>query len=157
FASNLDQMPLETYEDRFEHLAAFLTERLGDEDLAQVRRAYEAAREAHRDQLRDEGTPYIIHPVRVATLLVEELHNYSPHLICGALLHDVIEDSDITRKQIARMFGKHVARVVWLLTKFEDVSLPAYLAAIEAAAETGAPVVKLCDRLDNLRFLVHSP
>ena len=154
---NQDRMQPETYEDRFEHLAALLAERLGDADLALVRRAYEVARSAHEGQLRDEGTPYIIHPIRVATLLVEELHNYSTHLICAALLHDVIEDSDITRKQIARMFGKEVARVVWLLTKFEDVSLPAYLAAIEAAPETGSPIVKLCDRLDNLRFLIHSP
>src|SRR5215831_1944220 len=150
-------MQLETYEGRFEHLTALLTGRLAEQDLGQVRRAYEAARDAHEGQLRDEGTPYIIHPIRVASLLAEELHNYSTDLICAALLHDVIEDSDTTREQIAEMFGKRVARVVWLLTKFEDVSLPAYLAAIEAAPETGAPIVKLCDRLDNLRFLIHSP
>src|SRR5690242_20165150 len=99
-------MEVQSFEDRFEHLTALLAERLGEEDLGLVRRAYEVARAAHEGQLRDEGTPYIIHPIRVATLLVEELHNYSTHLICAALLHDVIEDSDITRKQIARMFGK---------------------------------------------------
>jgi len=122
-----------------------------------VHRAFNVAEAAHEGQLRDEGTPYILHPIRVATILVEELHNYSPVLICGALLHDVIEDSEITREQIKKMFGEKVARIVWLLTKFENVSLPAYLAAIEAAPQTGSPIVKLCDRLDNLRFLIHSP
>ncbi|HSE98350.1 MAG TPA: hypothetical protein VLD57_08815, partial [Blastocatellia bacterium] len=47
--------------------------------------------------------------------------------------------------------------IVWLLTKFEDMTLPDYLEAIEAASNTGATIVKLCDRLDNLRFLTHSP
>ena len=68
----------------------------------------------------------------------------------------MIEDSPTTREEIAALFGEDVARVVWLLTKFEDVSLADYLAAIEAAPETGAPIVKLCDRLDNLRFLGNS-
>ncbi|HEX8185166.1 MAG TPA: HD domain-containing protein, partial [Blastocatellia bacterium] len=47
--------------------------------------------------------------------------------------------------------------IVWLLTKYEEVSLPAYLKAIEEAADKGVLLVKLCDRLDNLRFLAHSP
>jgi len=69
----------------------------------------------------------------------------------------VIEDSPTTREQIAEMFDERIAKIVWLLTKYEHVPLPAYLAAIEAASDTGAPLVKLCDRLDNLRFLAHSP
>jgi GTP pyrophosphokinase len=98
-----------------------------------------------------------VHPVRVAVSLADELEIYSPQLICGALLHDVIEDSPATREDITEMFGEQIAHIVWLLTKLEDVSLPAYLQAIEEAAHTGAPLVKLCDRLDNLRFLAHSP
>jgi len=136
---------------------SLLADRLSTGDLSMVRNAFDVAETAHEGQLRDEGTPYILHPIRVATILVAELHKYSPTLVCGALLHDVIEDSEITREQIKKIFGEKVARIVWLLTKFENVSLPAYLAAIEAAPETGAPTVKLCDRLDNLRFLVHSP
>jgi (p)ppGpp synthase/HD superfamily hydrolase len=124
---------------------------------SQVQSAYQIAEKAHAGQLRDEGTPYIIHPLRVAVCLVDELEIYSPTLVCSALLHDVIEDSPTTREKIAALFGEDIARVVWLLTKFEDVSLADYLAAIEDAGETGAPIVKLCDRLDNLRFLGHSP
>jgi len=88
---------------------------------------------------------------------VDELSLFSPTLICSALLHDVIEDSDITRVDIARMFDEEIAEIVWLLTKLEEVSLADYLARIESAADTGAPVVKLCDRLDNLRSVAHTP
>ena len=146
-----------TYERTYEYLAERLQPHLADDELTQVRLAYEIAESAHEGQMRDEGTPYIVHPVRVAVSLVDELEIYSPRLVSSALLHDVIEDSPLTRHQIAEMFGEEIAQIVWLLTKFDDVSLPAYLAAIEAASDTGAAIVKLCDRLDNLRFLAHSP
>lgn len=145
------------YQEVYRRLAARLAAELSARDLAVVGRAFEVAREAHAGQRRDEGTPYIVHPVRVATALVNEVGVFTPRLICAALLHDVIEDSDTTREQIAEQFGEATAEVVWLLTKLEEVSLADYLAAIEAAGETGAPLVKLCDRLDNLRFLTCSP
>ena len=145
------------YERTYDYLAERLSGHLNDEELALVERAYKVAESAHAGQMRDEGTPYIVHPLRVAVSLADELAIYAPRLICAALMHDVIEDSPVTREEIAEMFGEEIAEVVWLLTKFDYVSLPAYLAAIEAAADTGAAVVKLCDRLDNLRFLAHSP
>ena len=145
------------YELNFEYLIERITAQLGAEQLAQVHRAYEVAYEAHAGQTRDEGTPYITHPIRVAVSLVDELNLFSPTLICSALLHDVIEDSDITREDIGQMFGEEIAEVVWLLTKLEEVRLSEYLARIEAAADTGAPLVKLCDRLDNLRSVTYTP
>ena len=152
------------YEPTYEHLAAKLTSHLNTGQLALVRRAYEVAEAVHATQMRDEGTPYIMHPLRVALLLVDELGINSPTLVCSALLHDVIEDSPdyyadgpVTRADIVAWFGEEIAEIVWLLSKFDDVTLPAYLAAIEAAAATGAPLVKLCDRLDNLRSLARSP
>jgi (p)ppGpp synthase/HD superfamily hydrolase len=145
------------YESTYEHLAERLLPHLNREELARVQHAYEVAEAAHRGQMRDEGTPYIVHPVRVALTLANELEIYAPRLICSALLHDVIEDSPTTRTEIAAMFDEEVAEIVWLLTKFDDVLLADYLATIEAAAATGASLVKLCDRLDNLRFLHHSP
>src|ERR1041384_1732864 len=78
-------------------------------------------------------------------------------LVGSALLHDVIEDSDVTRTDLSMMFDEQIAEIVWLLTKLEDVSLREYLARIEAAAETGAPIVKLCDRLDNMRSVLDTP
>jgi len=145
------------YELNVEYLIARLTPQLGEREVNEVRRAYELARQAHAGQTRDEGSPYIVHPVRVALSLVDELALFSPKLICSALLHDVIEDSDVTREDLARMFDDSIAEIVWLLTKLEEVSLRDYLARIEAAAHTGAPIVKLCDRLDNLRSVIDTP
>ncbi|SRR6266404_3440723 len=145
------------YELNFEYLLARLTGQIDEDGITSVRRAYEVAHAAHSGQTRDEGSPYIVHPVRVALSLVDELNLFSPSLICSALLHDVIEDSDVTRTDVARMFDEQIAEIVWLLTKFEDVSLREYLARIERAAETGAPLVKLCDRLDNMRSVVDTP
>jgi GTP diphosphokinase / guanosine-3',5'-bis(diphosphate) 3'-diphosphatase len=145
------------YTRNYDYLEEKLSLRLNSEELEQVRRAYELAEHAHTGQMRDEGTAYIVHPIRVAVSLVDELKIDSPTLICSALLHDVIEDSPISREEVAEMFNQEIAHIVWLLTKYEEVTLGDYLAAIEAAAETGAPIVKLCDRLDNLRFLGHSP
>lgn len=145
------------YDLNFEYLIARLTPQLDGQQVARVQRAYEVAQVAHSGQTRDEGAPYIVHPVRVAVSLVDELNLYSPTLVCSALLHDVIEDSDVTRDDIARGFDEEIAEIVWLLTKFEDVSLRDYLARIEAAAHTGAPIVKLCDRLDNMRSVIDTP
>ncbi|MBI3651880.1 MAG: HD domain-containing protein [Acidobacteria bacterium] len=145
------------YTRDYDYLEATLSHQLHHDDLRKVRHAYEVAEAAHAGQLRDEGTPYIVHPVRVAVSLVDELEIFSPQLICSALLHDVIEDSPITREEVAEWFDQEIAHLVWLLTKLDSVSLGDYLAAIEAAADSGAPLVKLCDRLDNLRFLSHSP
>jgi (p)ppGpp synthase/HD superfamily hydrolase len=141
----------------FEYLIDRVKPHIAAEQRARVFDAYEVAKQAHAGQTRDEGTPYIVHPVRVAVAVVDELNVYSPTLICSALLHDVIEDSDVTREDIGRMFGEEIAEVVWLLTKLEEVKLSEYLGRIETAAHTGAPLVKLCDRLDNLRSVVHTP
>ncbi|HJQ25231.1 MAG TPA: HD domain-containing protein [Blastocatellia bacterium] len=152
------------YECTYDELAAALAPHLQTDQLAVICRAYELAAAVHATQMRDEGTPYILHPLRVARALADELQIRRPALICAALLHDVIEDSPdyyahgpVTREDLAAEFGEEVAEVVWLLSKFADVTLPAYLAAIEEAAATGAPLVKLCDRLDNLRSIVRSP
>lgn len=149
--------PTMNYDLNFEYLIARLRPQLDEPQIATVQHAYEVAQVAHSGQTRDEGTPYIIHPVRVAVSLVDELNLYSPTLVCSALLHDVIEDSDVTREDIQRMFDEPIAEVVWLLTKLEEVSLREYLGRIEAAAHTGAPIVKLCDRLDNMRSVMDTP
>ena len=130
------------YELNFEYLIERVRPQLDTEQIAQVCHAYEVAHDAHAGQTRDEGIPYIVHPIRVAVSLVDELNLYSPTLICSALLHDVIEDCGITRGDIGRMFGDEIAEVVWLLTKLEAMRLSEYLARIEAAAHTGAPLVK---------------
>jgi guanosine-3',5'-bis(diphosphate) 3'-pyrophosphohydrolase len=150
-----------SYELNFEYLLSRLAPEVPAAGLDEVRRAYDVARKVHATQFRDEGSPYIVHPIRVAVSIIDELKLYSPKLVCSALLHDVIEDSPpddpVTRSHIAGWFDEEIAEIVWLLTKLEEVSLPEYLARIEAAAETGAAIVKLCDRLDNMRSVIHTP
>jgi GTP pyrophosphokinase len=145
------------YNRGFEHLLGLLRPHLEPDEMGRVLDAYELARVSHEGQMRDEGTPYILHPIRVATILSEELGLYSSELACAALLHDVIEDTGVTCEQVRAEFGDRVAQIVWLLTKLPEVSLAGYLAAIEEARELKAAIVKLCDRLDNLRFLMRSP
>lgn len=149
------------YELNFEYLLSRLAPNVDAQSLDQVQQAYELARSVHARQFRDEGAPYIVHPIRVAISIIDELKLYSPKLVCSALLHDVIEDSSddrpVTRGHIAGSFGEEIAEIVWLLTKLEHVGLRDYLNRIEAAEKTGAPIVKLCDRLDNLRSVIDSP
>lgn len=128
-----------------------------------VQRAYALARRVHADHTRDEGTPYILHPLRVALILAEECHISDPEVIAAALLHDVIEDSaSLTAAELEREFGARVARMVALLTR-ETVPPEhkaqrdeAYYARI-AAADADTRRLKCADRLDNLRHIHLSP
>lgn len=133
-----------------------------------VHRAYTLARRVHADHTRDEGTPYILHPLRVALIVAEECHISDPEIIAAALLHDVIEDSArtdrpaLTAAELEREFGARVARMVALLTKEtvppEHTSQrdEAYYARI-AAADADTRRLKCADRLDNLRHIHLSP
>src|SRR5512143_2649693 len=128
-------------------------------DLALIERAYAMAELSHAGQVRDEGAPFIEHPLRVGLILATELHRTDTALICAALLHDVVEDSSVREADVRRAFGHEVAHLVGLLTK-EKVHDPQakreatrrYLKQI-AAALPDALVLKLADRLDNLRSL----
>ena len=81
-----------------------------DEDIEMVSRAYDMAFEAHKDQKRKSGEPYIIHPICVAIILAElELDRET---IIAGLLHDVVEDTDVTYEDVVREFGVEVAQLV---------------------------------------------
>ncbi len=136
-----------------------------------VRRAYELARAVHAGQTRDEGSPYIEHPLRVALILIEECNITTEHVIAAALLHDTLEDKEkrslaaadrsieLSRQSLERDFGSQVATMVSLLTKEPEGKAQrdqAYYAAI-AAADPDTRRLKCADRLDNLRRLHLSP
>ena len=127
-----------------------------------VTKAYNIAQKAHEGQYRDEGTPYFEHPFRVALILTKELDIIEPELICTALLHDVIEDTDITFEFLKAEFGEKVAGNVLNLTKIKDKNVPKEV-IIEnyfdnlSKSEIGAQTIKLADRLDNLRHIHLSP
>jgi len=133
-----------------------------DEEL--LRRAYIFSAMAHKDQVRRSGEPYLIHPLNVAYVLAEmKLDETS---IAVGLLHDVIEDTLTTREKIEELFGTDVAEIVESLTK---ISRYAYVSREEEQAETfrkmilamvsdlRVVLVKLADRLHNMRTLHHLP
>ncbi len=131
-----------------------------DEGSALVRRAYAIAREAHEGQKRNSGEPYIEHPVAVAHILLDL--RLDPASIAAALLHDVVEDTSITREQIAHTFGEEVAHLVDGVTKLtvlenqtkEEAQAGTYRKMFIAMADDPRVVlVKLADRLHNMRTI----
>ncbi len=141
---------------------------LPHERLPLVEQAYRFAEEAHRGQFRKTGEPYITHPVEVAYSVAElELDH---HLLAAALLHDVQEDCGIKNETISKEFGPRVARVVDGLTKLDKIQLPSGTADqakawdgwtaenlrkmfLAMAEDLGVVLIKLCDRLHNMRTL----
>ena len=131
---------------------------------ARIAKAVALTSEVHNGSKRDEGTPYLRHPLRVALILHEELGVQDPDLICAAVLHDVLEDSaHVDRDALHQAFGDTVAALVFCLTdEFQHVDLPRserkarYLQRM-AQEDDLCLFIKLCDRLDNVRSLSLSP
>lgn len=135
-----------------------------------VHRALDVAKLAHATQTRDEGTPYIVHPVSVALILLDEAGSKDPVEVAAALCHDVLEDSQIAAGELARRTAHRVGEMVAALTKdpiASGLTGEARHAAkvardnryyhLIAAADLGIRRVKCADRLDNLRSLPNSP
>jgi len=129
-----------------------------------VAKAVALTSKVHSGSTRDEGTPYLRHPLRVALILHEEFGVQDLDLICAAVLHDVLEDSDhVDKDALHRAFGDRVATLVFCLTdEFQHVGLPRaerksrYLQRM-AKEDDLCLFIKLCDRLDNVRSLSLSP
>ncbi len=128
-----------------------------------IKRAYDFAKLIHQGQFRDEGTPYISHPLRVAYYLIRYFRVFDEEVIAGALLHDVLEDCPrVTIESLKKIFGARIAFYVYLLTKpAEDLLEPRQRILqyqhqlLEAPEEV--KLIKLLDRLDNLFSLPLSP
>ena len=123
------------------------------------------ATEAHRNQARKDGrTPYIVHPVAVLRRLSSDLGVDDADILCAGVLHDVIEDSGVTREELARRFGERVAGWVQELTIPEGLhgpSVPDDRKTERLVQDVGrmsweAVLVKLCDRWDNLRDMANA-
>ena len=131
-------------------------------DLELIRRAYNYGEWAHREQIRKSGEPYFTHPVRVAQAIADlKLDTAS---VCAGLLHDVVEDTVATIADIEGDFGKEVAELVDGVTKLskinfiskEDRQAESFRKMVIAMAkDIRVLLVKLCDRLDNMRTLEH--
>ncbi|HEX8357905.1 MAG TPA: bifunctional (p)ppGpp synthetase/guanosine-3',5'-bis(diphosphate) 3'-pyrophosphohydrolase [Segetibacter sp.] len=130
----------------------------GDKEL--VRHAFEIAAESHKTMRRKSGEPYIIHPIAVAMICVEEIGLGIRSTIC-ALLHDTVEDTDLTLEDVEREFGHEIARIVDGLTKISNVidtntSKQAENFKKILLTLTDDPrviLIKLADRLHNMRTL----
>ncbi|HIO71573.1 MAG TPA: HD domain-containing protein, partial [Flavobacteriales bacterium] len=85
-----------------------------------IRKAFDIAVEAHKDMRRKSGEPYIYHPIAVARIAAGEIGLGTTSVVC-ALLHDVVEDTDITLEEIESMFGKKIATIIDGLTKISGV------------------------------------
>lgn len=108
--------PIDLAED-FEHFLAQLRNYLKHEDVDQVIAAYHFSANAHRGQFRSSGDPYISHPLAVAETLAH--WRLDPQALIAALLHDVMEDTAITKAQIAQDFGKVTAELVDGVSKLD--------------------------------------
>ena len=115
--------------------------------------ALDVARAAHLGQTRVEGAPYVVHPVRAALILALEVKVRDPELLSAALLHDVLEDTYMTADVLELLVGKRVTGIVRVLTTPEDAEgKRRYLEALKEAPPE-VRLVKLADRLDNVRGL----
>ena len=102
-------------------LFANMEQRISIEDMQRVRDAYALAAEAHKEQRRKTGEPYIIHPIAVARIVAEELE-LGANPVIAAFLHDVVEDTDYTIEEIREHFGDDVAFLVGSLPNKRRIS-----------------------------------
>ena len=89
-------------------------------DKREIRKAFDIAVEAHKNQRRKTGEPYIFHPIAVAKIVAYEI-GLDTTSIVAALLHDVVEDTEYTLEDVERLFGENVARIVNGLTKISHL------------------------------------
>lgn len=133
-------------------------------DKRMIRRAFDMALESHQNMRRKSGEPYIYHPIAVAQIAAQEIGLGTTSIVC-ALLHDVVEDTDISLEDIEREFGKKVAKIIDGLTKISGVF--DYNSSLQAenfrkmlltlADDVRVILIKLADRLHNMRTMDFMP
>ena len=137
---------------------------LNEGDAKLIKRAFTMAMEAHKDMRRKSGEPYIFHPLSVAEICVQEIGLGTTSII-AALLHDVVEDTDIQLVDIERIFGKKTTKIVDGLTKIKGAFEYGSSAQAEnfrkmlftLSEDVRVILIKLADRLHNMRTLESMP
>lgn len=155
-----EELPLLPADSEDSQLTTLLRAYLSQAEIEQVWDAYRYSEKVHKGQMRRSGEPYISHPVAV-TCILAKLHLDVPTLL-AALLHDVVEDSEVSKEELSERFGKQVADLVDGLTKLDKIELQT---AVQAQAENVRKMllamsqdvrvilVKLADRLHNMQTL----
>ncbi len=154
----------EDYEDPdrlYDMLIARIRKYHPSTDVSLIEKAYRMAKRAHGDQLRKSGEPYIIHPLWVAIILADL--EMDKETIAAGMLHDVIEDTDISEEELVGEFGEDVCHLVDGVTKLGQLSYSADKLEIQAenlrkmflamAKDIRVIIIKLADRLHNMRTL----
>ncbi len=145
-------------------LCRLVREYLPEDQALQVRAAFEVAERAHEGQFRKSGEPYIVHPLAVARILAEMRLDHQT--LMAALLHDVIEDTDLIREDLAERFGEEVASLVDGVTKLTQIEFQSKAEAqaenfrkmiLAMAEDIRVILIKLADRLHNMRTLGAMP
>jgi GTP pyrophosphokinase len=133
---------------------------LKPEDISQLQSAYHFSEQAHEGQFRKSGEPYISHPLAVANILAQ--WHLDTQALTAALLHDVMEDTSVTKSEISRNFGKPVAELVDGVSKLDKIEFETHAEAqaenfrkmlLAMARDVRVILIKLADRLHNMRTL----
>ncbi|MBK7818339.1 MAG: bifunctional (p)ppGpp synthetase/guanosine-3',5'-bis(diphosphate) 3'-pyrophosphohydrolase [Sphingobacteriaceae bacterium] len=148
--------------NRYKLLIKACKRRLEKGDKEMIRKAFEVAVEAHKEMRRKSGEPYIYHPIAVAIICAEEMGLGATGIVC-ALLHDTVEDTDVTLEDIRGLFGERVAQIIDGLTKIAGVidntsSIQAEIfrkVLLTMSEDIRVILIKLADRLHNMRTLNH--
>ncbi len=156
---NHNEITEQEIERRAQEVFSALEKCTTPEEMQMVQKAFAYARDAHKDQHRKTGEPYIIHPIAVALIVAKELQlGATP--VCAAFLHDVVEDTPTTIEEIKELFGEDVAFLVSVVTKQskEQYSMSKQLDNFKQMLDSmhydiRAILVKLADRLHNMRTL----
>lgn len=153
--------PVLTKEIFYDQINSYITNK---DSLAMINKAYDYAYEKHSKQLRKSGEPYFVHLLAVAYELAKL--RVGPSTICAGLLHDVIEDCGVTKEEFIELFGEEIYQIVESVTKIGNLQFKdekEYLAAnhrkilMAMAKDIRVILVKLCDRLHNMRTLQYMP
>ncbi len=158
-------------EEEFKHILSKYAEiqqklrgKISPEQKRNVKKAFTLALNAHKDMRRRSGEPYILHPLEVANIVLDNMNLGATSVIC-ALLHDTVEDTDYTLQDIENLFNSEVATIIDGLTKIDDVSDTQLSKQFETfkkillsmSKDARVILIKLADRLHNMRTLDAMP
>ena len=151
---------METFEEHYASMRDTILKCMPNADMALIDKAVNYARVKHRDQLRKDGSPYIIHPLAVAEIVAEM--GLDIDAVLGALLHDCIEDTDASHAEIEKIFGQTVAELVEGVTKLTKANFSTTEQAqmenlrkmfMAMSKDIRVVLIKIADRLHNMRTM----